>query len=191
LKFKIKLFPGARREWLWVALQLVIFGSLFLAASFYVTSMPGNSYKGSLPPLTEVEVERREKLKNHVSALAERIGERNLHHYDALKASVDFIENELRSAGRQVAEQDYTLSGKLVKNIETEIRGTERTDEIVVVGAHYDSISGSPGANDNASGVAALLELARQFNNPGIDRTLRFVAFVNEEPPYFQTGNGK
>jgi Zn-dependent M28 family amino/carboxypeptidase len=55
------------------------------------------------------------------------------------------------------------------------------------VGAHYDSVSGSPGANDNASGVAGLLALARRFAGKPCGQTLRFVAFVNEEPPYFQT----
>ena len=60
-------------------------------------------------------------------------------------------------------------------------------DEIVVIGAHYDTVSGSPGANDNGSGVAALLALARRFAARPVARTLRFVAFVNEEQPYFQT----
>jgi Zn-dependent M28 family amino/carboxypeptidase len=86
-----------------------------------------------------------------------------------------------------MTKQEYSVNGKSVKNIEAEIRGTERPEENVIVNAHYDSVSGSPGANDNASGVAALLELARNFKDLGPKRTLRFVAFVNEEPPYFQT----
>jgi len=187
LKLKLKIFPSVRREWLWVALQLVIFGSLFLAASFYVTSMPGRSYSGPLRPLTDIDIESRERLKKHVSVLAERIGERNIKHYDALKASLEYIENELHTGGFQVAEQEYSIDGKPAKNIEAEIRGTGRPDQIVIVGAHYDSVSGSPGANDNASGVAALLELAGNFKAQRPKRTLRFVAFVNEEPPYFQT----
>ena len=73
-------------------------------------------------------------------------------------------------------------------NIETEIRGTR--PEIIVIGAHYDSVFGSPGANDNGSGVAALLALARRFAGKPTGQTLRFVAFVNEEPPYFQTEMG-
>lgn len=74
-----------------------------------------------------------------------------------------------------------------MKNIEAEMTGSKKPEEIIIVGAHYDSVSGSPGANDNASGVAALLELARNFKEQSPERTLRFVAFVNEEPPYFQT----
>ncbi len=149
--------------------------------------MPGRSYSGPLRPLTDIDIESRESLKKHVSMLAERIGERNIKHYDALKASLEYIENELRAGGLQVAEQEYSVDGKPAKNIEAEIRGTGRPDQIVIVGAHYDSVSGSPGANDNASGVAALLELAGNFKTQGPERTLRFVAFVNEEPPYFQT----
>jgi hypothetical protein len=187
VKFKMKILPSGRREWLWVALQIVIFGTLFIAASFYVTSMPGRSYSGPLRPLTEVDMESRERLKKHVTVLAERIGERNIKHYDALKASLEYIENELRAGGFQVTEQEYSVGGKAVKNIEAEIPGTQKPEEIIIVGAHYDSVSGSPGANDNASGVAALLELARNFKEERPERTLRFVAFVNEEPPYFQT----
>ena len=149
--------------------------------------MPGKSYSGVLPTLTNAEKQCRDRLRNHVSTLADRIGERNLNHYEALRASAEFIEGELRGAGLQTEPQEYFISGKSVKNIESEIRGTLRPDEIVIIGAHYDSVVGSPGANDNASGVAALLELAREFNNESAQRTLRFVAFVNEEPPYFQT----
>jgi hypothetical protein len=183
----MRILPAGRREWFWVSLQIVIFGSLFLAASFFVTSMPGRSYSGPLRPLTDDDVLSRERLKNHVSVLAERIGERNIKHYDSLKASLEYIENELRAEGFQVAEQEYAVGGKPVKNIETEIPGTRKPGEVVIVGAHYDSVSGSPGANDNASGVAALLELARNLEAQEPERTLRFVSFVNEEPPYFQT----
>jgi hypothetical protein len=77
------------------------------------------------------------------------------------------------------------LDGRTCHNIEAEIRGAR--PEIVVIGAHYDSVFGSPGANDNGSGVAALLALARRFAGKPTGQTLRFVAFANEEPPYFQT----
>jgi Zn-dependent M28 family amino/carboxypeptidase len=60
-----------------------------------------------------------------------------------------------------------------------------RRNEILLLGAHYDSVVGSPGANDNASGVAALLEISRMFQALEPALTVRFVAFVNEEPPFF------
>jgi Zn-dependent M28 family amino/carboxypeptidase len=68
---------------------------------------------------------------------------------------------------------------------EAEIPGAGQLPEVVIVGAHYDSASESPGADDNASGVAAMLALARSFSGTRPARTLRFVAFANEEPPYF------
>ena len=68
-------------------------------------------------------------------------------------------------------------------------RGKSKPDEIILIGAHYDSVESSPGANDNGSGVAAMLEIARAFATLQPERTVRFVAFVNEEPPYFETDN--
>ena len=74
-----------------------------------------------------------------------------------------------------------------VSNIEATLTGAARATEIVVVGAHYDTVSGCPGANDNGTGVAAVLELAQRFSRRPQPRTIRFVAFVNEEPPFFKT----
>ena len=79
------------------------------------------------------------------------------------------------------------LKGRECYNLEVEIIGSEKPDEIVVIGAHYDSLEGTTGANDNGSGVAALLAIARAFGDKQPVRTLRFVAFTNEEPPFFQS----
>jgi len=68
-----------------------------------------------------------------------------------------------------------------------ELKGSDRAREIVVVGAHYDSVFGSPGANDNGTGVALLLEMSLAVKQESLSRPVRFVAFVNEEPPYFLT----
>jgi len=97
-------------------------------------------------------------------------------------------------AGCKVSRQCYEVSqfgleGRECYNLEVEITGSEKPDDIVVIGAHYDSLEGTPGANDNATGVAALLALARAFIHKKPVRTLRFVAFTNEEPPYFQSDN--
>jgi Zn-dependent M28 family amino/carboxypeptidase len=72
-------------------------------------------------------------------------------------------------------------------NLEVTRRGRENPDDIILIGAHYDSVIGSPGANDNATGVAALLELSRLAAARNLGTAVRFVAFVNEEPPHFQT----
>ncbi len=150
-------------------------------------TMPGRSYKGPLAPLSQAEQEIRDHLRNHVQALAGDIGERNIFEYRALKASVDYIERILRDQGCNVGEQEFQVKELTVKNIEAECRGTGKPEEIIIVGAHYDSVYGCPGANDNATGVAAVLEIARLLKGEKLSRTVRFVAFVNEEPPFFQT----
>lgn len=124
-------------------------------------------------------------LQNDVRVLTVEIGERNMQNYSALRAAEDFIYTSFKAAGLKPKRQTYRVQGKEVANIEVEIKG--ETDRIVVVGAHYDSVRGCPGANDNGSGIASLLALARHFAGKSLAKTLRFVAFVNEEPPYFQS----
>jgi hypothetical protein len=135
--------------------------------------------------LSAAEIILREELKADVQHLAVDIGERNLSRYPQLNAAADFIEKSFSQAGLSPRRDSYEVRGLASHNIEVEIRGT--SSEIVLVGAHYDSVFGSPGANDNGSGVAALLALAHRFAGKHTDRTLRFVAFTNEEPPLFQT----
>jgi hypothetical protein len=135
--------------------------------------------------LSDAEVALRAELVADVQVLAGDIGERNTTRYRQLNAAADFIEGSLTRAGLTPRRESYDLRGQACHNIEVEIRGVR--PEILVIGAHYDSVVGSPGANDNGSGVAALLALARRFAGKPSGQTLRFVAFVNEEPPYFQT----
>lgn len=126
-------------------------------------------------------------LKAHVEHLATTIGERNLGHYKELCAAADYIENEFKSYGYAPTRQSFEVRGLDCFNIAAEIKGAKKPEEILIVGAHYDSAQGTPGANDNGSGTAAMLTLAKHFSKSKPDRTLRFVAFTNEEPPYFQT----
>jgi Zn-dependent M28 family amino/carboxypeptidase len=98
-----------------------------------------------------------------------------------------YLGRTLARLGYQVRRQAYAVSGIVCANLDVEIRGHERPDEIVVIGAHYDSIEGCPAANDNGSGVAATLALARMFASAAPAHTLRFVLFANEEPPWFWT----
>lgn len=169
---------------------LLVLASLALGG-IYLTSMPGHSYSGPFKATTPQELEIRERLSKHVWMLAGNIGERNIWRYPALSAAAGYIENALRGHGYEVASQVYQSSERAleVKNLEAGIRGATLPQEIVIIGAHYDSVFGSPGANDNGSGVAALIELARLLKGQELSRTVRFVAFVNEEPPFFQTGD--
>ncbi len=150
--------------------------------------LPGKSYRGELPTRDGQLQHLSDELRRDVGHLAVDIGERNVRNRpQELAAAADWIEAEFRAAGFDVQRQEYQVAGVTCCNLQAERAGTTRADEIVVVGAHYDTAAGTPGANDNTSGVAATLALARRFSRLKTDRTLRFVAFVNEEPPYFQT----
>jgi Zn-dependent M28 family amino/carboxypeptidase len=120
----------------------------------------------------------------HVGQLAGRIGERNLWHYRALSAAADYIGDTFAALGYRPEEEPYLCRGNAVRNVLAHKRGALQPEDIVVLGAHYDSVHGSPGANDNGSGVAALLELARVLSREDLPCTVRYVAFVNEEQPF-------
>jgi acetylornithine deacetylase/succinyl-diaminopimelate desuccinylase-like protein len=156
--------------------------------------MPGKNVS-KVGPLSPDEIALREELRADVQKLAGEIGERNMWHYPQLNAAADFIEDSFSRAGLRTRRDSYEIRGQLCHNIEVEIPGNQ--PEIIVIGAHYDSVFGSPGANDNGSGAAAVLALAKRFaareTEQGApqrkpNKTLRFVAFVNEEPPYFLSG---
>jgi acetylornithine deacetylase/succinyl-diaminopimelate desuccinylase-like protein len=128
-----------------------------------------------------------EGLRQYIDRLASSIGERNIYRYPKLCEAAAFIEQSFLDAGYQPRRQEYQARGKRFANIEAEITGQDYPQDIVIIGAHYDTVRGSPGANDNASGIAALLTLARSFFDKRISRTLRFVAFTNEERPFLRT----
>ena len=152
-----------------------------------MVGMPGQSHQGPLPPLTDEQRALEQELHSHVQTLAGQIGERNVFRHERLVMAAEYIWATLAAAGYEVRRQPYEVGGKICENLEAEARGRRNPDDIIVIGAHYDSVQGSPGANDNASGVAALLALARVFAKTHPARTLRFVGFTNEEPPCFQT----
>ncbi len=172
-----RLFASGLR----IALAVLVF---FFLLWWFGMRMPGRNVS-SAAPLSADEIALRVELAADVQMLAGEIGERNMRRYPQLNAAADFIETSFSRAGLQPRRDTYEVDELTCHNIETEIRGAR--PQIVVIGAHYDSVVGSPGANDNGSGVAALLALARRFAGKPTGQTLRFVAFANEEPPYFQT----
>jgi hypothetical protein len=174
----------ARRFLLSVLRIVSALALITLLTWLFMIRMPGINPL-SAAPLSPDEVSLRAELMADVQKLGGEIGERNLSRYSALNASADFIEKSFADAGVTPRRDSYEVNGKACHNIEVEIRGS--SSEIVLVGAHYDSVLGAPGANDNGSGVAGLLALARRFAGKPTQQTLRFVAFANEEPPYFQT----
>lgn len=163
---------------------------------------------GRIPETKETEQE----LRSHVYMLAETIGERNHYHQPAYDRATDYIVKKLQSYGYTVEKQPYTIpnheeyksaAGKTAYNIEARKPGTDPTAPWLIIGAHYDTRvgmkkwnvhgpviegkTGTPGANDNASGVAAMLYLAKQLRNVLTRNGIIFVAYANEEAPFFQT----
>jgi hypothetical protein len=166
-----------------VALAAAAVVAAVLAGAFMMRRKP---VARPLPPLTPEQQELRGRLRAHVEALASGIGERNVFRAGTLPRAAAYVERQLGARGERVERQAFTSREQEVLNLEVERGGTDKPREIVVAGAHYDTVIGSPGANDNGSGVAALLEVARMLHGRPLRRTLRLVAFVNEEPPAFQ-----
>src|SRR6476659_7184978 len=167
---------------------LVVVAAAGYGALRYLTAVPGEPHRGALPPLTAGEVTLAAALKRHVATIAAR--EHNVDHYDELEKVARYLEETLESLGYAVGRQEFPAGGKTVRNIDATIepRATVSDPDVIVIGAHYDSAQGTPGANDNASGVAAVLELARLLRDLDSNGTrIRLVLFVNEEPPYFGT----
>jgi hypothetical protein len=170
-----------------VGLAIFAVATAGLVAWWNMFRMPGRSFSGELPSLDADDKKLAAELERDVRVLAGEIGERNLQSYGELQKARDIIAGALNDAGYEVERQGYDMDGRTCENLIAEWAGGRKRKEIVVVGAHYDSVAGSPGANDNGSGVAALLALARRFAGSDPERTLRFVAFVNEEPLNFQS----
>ena len=122
--------------------------------------MPGESHRGPLEPLTDAQKQLADRLKQHVTTLATDVGDRNTRRPEGLRKSVEFLTKQMTDLGYVVQSQKYDALGVEVENLEVEIKGSDRPDEIFIVGAHYDSVPGCPAANDNGSGVAAALEEA-------------------------------
>jgi Zn-dependent M28 family amino/carboxypeptidase len=153
----------------------------------FMTGMPGRSYHGGVI-LSAEEQGVAARMQSDLLHLSSDIGERNVSRRpERLEEAAQWIASELRDSGWQPTAQDYTVQEIGVRNIVVEQRGTVKSDEIVLVGAHYDSVVGCPGANDNGSGVVSLLAIARWLHSQQpTGRTVRLVFFVNEEPPWFQ-----
>jgi hypothetical protein len=153
---------------------LIVLALLAVAAGAglrYMTSMPGRSHAGPLPPLSDEARALAGRLRGHVQELAKN--ERNTD----LERAARYIEAAFAARGLKPESHYFESGGRQVRNIEA------GSGNLIVVGAHYDTVPGSPGADDNASGVAALIELAGMLAKDALP--IRFVAFANEEPPYF------
>lgn len=183
---EVRFAPEGRRQSLaavgcFLVLMVMIMGSLLS-----LFQMPGSSYTGPEPKLSVDESLCALRLAGYVRDLAQDIGPRNIWTVGSMDVSARYIRGKLTTMGYEVQEQEVASVKGVVYNLEVEISGRELASEIVVVGAHYDTVFGCPGANDNGSGLAVLLELARLLaDSKPPQRTIRLVAFANEEPPFF------
>jgi Zn-dependent M28 family amino/carboxypeptidase len=174
----------------WIILLVVLVAAVWVALRM-TTRFPGRSLRGPLPAATPTERGTARALRRHVDKLAGEIGERNIWTPGALQAATEYVKTELAESGYAVTETAFDCEGVAVSNIEVALPGDGRPEEIVVIGAHLDTVRHCPGANDNGSGVAALLVLARRFAGARPPRTIRFVVFANEENPFSRTeGSG-
>lgn len=152
-----------------------------------MTNMPGKSYQGYEVPSHQEHQLIKYTLIQHVETLAAAIGPRNYIAIEALNEAKDYIAHHLEQLGYQVEKQTYPIQEEQFSNLYVTKVGKDYPDEWIVIGAHYDTVHQSPGANDNGSGVAAILTLAELIRNKVLKRTVQFVLFTNEEPPFFQT----
>lgn len=138
---------------------------------------------GNASAMNEIEI----NLVSHVKHLSEDIGSRSYLEIEKLNKAADYIEEKFRSYNCTVKRYSFRHDDNIYYNIEAEIKGTLGKKEFIVIGAHYDTVYGTPGADDNASGIAGLLELARLTSENPLPIDVRFVAFALEEPPFFMT----
>jgi hypothetical protein len=158
------------------------------AAAWYSFVVPGRPHEGPLPPPTAEERAMAERLRVDVTAIASV--PHNVQHYEAFERAAQHIEGVLQGLGYAMDPQVFTVAGRAVRNIEAtrEPKTITADTQTLVLGAHYDSFEDAPGANDNGTGTAAVLELARLLKDWQPARTrVRYVLFVNEEPPYYRT----
>lgn len=164
-----------------------VFG-LLLVGVLVMTTMPGSSHRGALAAATPAQQALAQQLRQHVITIAAQ--EHNVQHPVALEAAANYLEAELVSYGYQVQRQEFVASGVKVRNLEVTIPSQSAPGQrVIVVGAHYDSAHETPGANDNATGTAAVLALAKSLQHLGATARsdVMLVLYTNEEPPYFKT----
>jgi hypothetical protein len=177
------------RSVLWILGALGVLIALLVAGLLWMTSVPGQSHAGPLPSLTPDQVELSKRLQDHIRAIAS--SPHNVGYPQELEQAALYIEAALAGMGYEVHRQALQAGGQEVRNIEVVIEPAPSAagTKTLVVGAHYDSYFHAPGANDNGTGAAGVIELARLLGDLQRRATMRIrlVLFVNEEPPFFKT----
>lgn len=123
------------------------------------------------------------RLKQHVKILSSDFAPRDFRHPEKLELTAVYIRKIFQQSGGEVYEHSYEVEGIPYKNVIAEY-GPD-SPSAIVIGAHYDAVVGTPGADDNASGVAGVLELARLFSTVSFSSKVILAAYTLEEPPFF------
>lgn len=170
----------------------ILFASIAVALTAFLqfaVNMPGSGHTGPLPALTDAQRAAADRLERDVRSLVENHPGRSHMAPARYLAAAQALRVALADAGVLSDLEAFEMTNREgnAANVVGEVPGTSHPDRIVVVGAHYDAHLGMPGADDNASGVAGVLELARRFSQSPAPFTIRFVLFANEEPPHFMT----
>ncbi len=183
-----------------LAISLGVLTAL-VGGMFAFWSLP--AYSGAAAPLTPEQKLLADRLRGHIKVLSKDIGARSLTKCPGgLERAAVYIEECFSTGGYRPSRQTFSVSGyfndglwgsthatQSTSNIIVECKGTSKASEIIVIGAHYDGESDCPAANDNGSGVAAMIEIAKALSKEKFARTVRFVAFTNEEPPFFRSND--
>jgi len=130
---------------------------------------------------------QQDKVYNHIYHLSHTIGERNLCKYKNLQEAANYIFLQFHKTTCRVNKHMFLLKNKVIENIEAIIPAKTSCSPSLILGAHYDTAKNTPGANDNATGVAALIELACRIKPFSLPYSIHLVAFANEEPPFIRT----
>lgn len=166
-----------------IVVVVVIFSAGFL---YVAVTMPGDSVPAEGLPVSNDLAALELRLQDHVHHLSVIIGERSAGQSLKLAQTADYIQQQLESFG--YIPTSRTFGEEQFRNIEVDLYGREKREEILILGAHYDTTWLTPGADDNASGIAGMLEIARSLQDKRYPRTIRFIAFANEEVPNYRRG---
>ena len=175
---------SVKKIFLNVFLSLVLLLILICTFLYFAVKMPGETVNSELPVLSPALSELSQRLESHVIHLSVNIGDRSTGQPTKLNETADYIQNQFELLG--YIPTNRVFGDENFRNIEVDLYGREKRDEIIVIGAHYDTRWLTPGADDNASGVGGLLEIARKLSNKRFPRTIRFIAFANEEVPRYK-----
>jgi hypothetical protein len=177
---EVKMPPKMSRQLLVLFARVVIVLAILLVGGCYLVAQPSMRKNQASEMKSDPE-----RMRRHVVALSETFHPRDWTHPENLNRCADYIAGEMEAAGARVEMQDYKVGGETYRNVIGRF-GTDKNKRIIV-GAHYDSCGDTPGADDNASGVAGLLELARLIGKNEPDCGVELVAYTLEEPPFFRT----